>query len=393
MINGQQGWSLETRAGRPRPHAAAFLFIELFAIFWTGCASSGPPLPPSLELPAPVTDLRAVRKGDKVYLAWTVPTQTTDHERVRRLGPTQICRNPEATISTCQTAAGALPAPAEAGIIPAKKNAQAAALTARYVDAVPAGSPATGEASYAVEVLNDRRRSAGLSNRVRVSLAPTLPPVPDFSAQVTAAGVLLSWQCPATANEDTAKLDYRLRIYRRQEKVQSDSQAGEVDLRACWSAREASQDEKHSASQFLDTAFEWEKTYSYRATVVTVVFQPGQLEVQVEGDDTPSVSVLTHDVFPPAVPSGLQAVFSGVGQQPFIDLVWTPDSDADLAGYNVYRHTEGGAPVMVNSELVRAPAYRDTGVRPGAKYFYAVASVDVRGNESARSEEATETVP
>ena len=55
----------------------------------------------------------------------------------------------------------------------------------------------------------------------------------------------------------------------------------------------------------------------------------------IEGDDTPEVKVFANDVFPPAVPSGLQAVFSGPGQKPFIDLVWAPVSDADLAGYNV----------------------------------------------------------
>ena len=376
-----------------KPGTVAFLFIELSSLLWSGCASSAPPLPPSLDLPAPVSDLRAVRKGDKIYLAWTVPTQTTDHEKVRRLGPTQICRNPEAAISACQTVAGALPAPAEMVVTPATKKAQAAVVTASYVDTVPAGASATSEAIYAVEVLNDRHRSAGLSNRVKVSLAPTLPPVPDFNARVTAAGVLLSWQCPPPASGDIASLDYRLRIYRRQEKAKGDSQAGEVDLRNCWRTAEASEEEKHPSTQFLDTAFEWEKTYSYRATVVTVVSQPGEAETQVEGDDTPAATVFAHDVFPPSVPAGLQAVFSGVGQQPFIDLVWTPDTDADLAGYNVYRHTEGREPVKINAEVVRTPAYRDTGVLTGTKYFYAVASVDVRGNESERSEEAAEGVP
>ena len=42
------------------------------------------------------------------------------------------------------------------------------------------------------------------------------------------------------------------------------------------------------------------------------------------------------------MPTGLQAVFSGVGQAPFIDLVWSPDTEADLAGYNIFRHEENG---------------------------------------------------
>jgi fibronectin type 3 domain-containing protein len=93
------------------------------------------------------------------------------------------------------------------------------------------------------------------------------------------------------------------------------------------------------------------------------------------------------------VPSGLQAVFSGPGQQPFIDLLWAPDTDADLAGYNVYRHAEGAAAVKINIDLVKTPSYRDQDVVSGKTYFYSVSALDVRGNESARSEEASEHVP
>jgi fibronectin type 3 domain-containing protein len=89
----------------------------------------------------------------------------------------------------------------------------------------------------------------------------------------------------------------------------------------------------------------------------------------------------------------LQAVFSGVGQQPFIDLTWAPNTDADLAGYNVYRREEGGQPVKINTELVKTPAFRDTNVQSDQTYFYSVSAVDLRGNESRRSEETSESVP
>jgi fibronectin type 3 domain-containing protein len=36
------------------------------------------------------------------------------------------------------------------------------------------------------------------------------------------------------------------------------------------------------------------------------------------------------------------------------------------------------------------PAYRDSDVKPGVRYSYSVSAVDARGNESARSEEASE---
>jgi fibronectin type 3 domain-containing protein len=142
----------------------------------------------------------------------------------------------------------------------------------------------------------------------------------------------------------------------------------------------------------LDTSFEWEKTYDYRLSVVTLVEQASGVE-QVEGDDTPPVRVVTHDIFPPSTPAGLQAVFSGPGQTPFIDLVWASNGEADLAGYNVYRGESGSEAVKINTELVKTPAFRDSNVISGHQYFYSVSAVDVRSNESPRSEEASETVP
>src|ERR1700730_6217599 len=68
------------------------LLLELAALaMLAGCASVGPPLPPSLELPKPPSDLGAQRKGDRVLLTWTVPSVTTDRQRVRRPGPTWSC--------------------------------------------------------------------------------------------------------------------------------------------------------------------------------------------------------------------------------------------------------------------------------------------------------------
>jgi len=115
--------------------------------------------------------------------------------------------------------------------------------------------------------------------------------------------------------------------------------------------------------------------------------------VQVEGDDTAPVRVVAHDVFPPSIPAGLQAVYSGEGQKPFIDLIWAPVANADLAGYNVYRSETNGRAIKLNAELVKSASYRDSAAAPGTTYIYSVSAVDVRGNESRRSEEASESVP
>ena len=65
---------------------------------------------------------------------------------------------------------------------------------------------------------------------------------------------------------------------------------------------------------------------------------------------------------------------------------------SDLTGYNIYRHEANQPAVKINTEPVKTPAYHDTNVAPGKQYFYAVTAVDTPGNESARSEEASEQV-
>jgi hypothetical protein len=373
------------RAPSKKGAISKLLSSVLLTALLTSCGVSGAPMPPSLELPKPVSDLRALRKGDKVYLAWTVPTQTTDRQTVRHLGPTRICRSLEIAMSDCAPI-GEVPASqlARPGAPLTKPGSAAGKVQASYTDALPQQlrqENLGAQITYAVSVLNENGRSAGLSNQVRVPLIAAVPPPSGFHAEIAEDGVRLSWMCPPGFSPQFEGVQYRVRIYRRAQDSQTQNKVAEADLMNC------------HRPQVLDQTFEWEKTYDYRASVVTVIPKPGHPDIEVEGDDTALVSVFAHDVFPPGVPSGLQAVFSGVGQALFVDLVWAPDTDVDLAGYNVYRHQEGGQPVKINSELVKTPAFRDTGVASGNKYLYSVSAVDLRGNESARSEEASEAVP
>lgn len=342
-----------------------------------GCATIGPPEPPSLDLAQPPSDLRASRKGDRVSLTWTIPTMTTDRQTIRGLGPTLICRG-TGVLHSCEAPVGQINT-----ALPRDGGASARKPQASYTDTLSGpmeSDDPSAMATYSVQVLNGERRAAGLSNQVRVALVYTLPPPRDFQARVAKEGVVLSWTGDSVLVVP-ANLQYLYRIYRRTEGSEERALAGETP----------------GGSQIgftlTDTSIEWQKTYYYRAEAVTVIQRANNSRLEVEGDDTPVLKVFADDVFPPTVPSELQAVFSGPGQKPFIDLVWAPVTDADLAGYDVYRREEGTTPVKLNSELVKDPAYRDETVSSAKKYFYSVSAVDVRGNESVRSEEASEAVP
>jgi hypothetical protein len=381
------------KASPPKLIALATLCLIL-----AGCAQTGPPLPPSLELPKPPTDLRATRKGNTVALTWSEPTLTTDRQSVRYVGPTLICRSRESEMTTCGNSLAMVPPPTTTAPKHEKKSQQKPTQVApeKYNDTLPPSiqseNPAA-EITYAVEVLNRNARGAGVSNRIHVSAVTTLPAPNDLTAKLNDDGVDLIW---TSAAEPPPKpgVEYRYRIYRRNESASS-----ETSVSKAGNKKEKNKDViaaevpvgPAGPAHFLDT-IEWENTYEYRITAVTIITKPDSL-VQVEGDDSASLQVVAHDIFPPSIPSGLQAVYSGEGQKPFIDLIWAPVTSSDLAGYNVYRGEGNAALVKLNSELIKYPSYRDTAVSPGKTYTYSVSAVDVRNNESQESGVATEAAP
>lgn len=345
------------------------LLIGALATLLSACAVPGPPQPPSLQVPKPVDDLAAARKGDRVTLTWTAPVETTDRDSLRAPGATHICRG-DSGMEQCnpvgEEQTGPSPQPMR-----------------QFVDTLPRDlqqqNPA-GFVAYALESRNPRGQSGGLSNRVLVPLAPTLSPPTDLKASVGSDGITLTWSGELHQHE-TPEMRHRYRLYRREAASDKEVVIGELQM------------QQSPTAQLLDRSFEWEKAYRYKMAVVTMVPRAGQDAIEVEGDDSPAIEVLAHDAFPPAVPQGVQAVFAGAAQK-FIDLTWTPATESDLAGYNVYRRDPGeyGPARMLNAEPVKAPAFRDAEIESGKRYLYSVSAVDLRGNESARSEETAESV-
>ena len=172
-----------------------------------GCGLPGAPLPPSLELPKPVTDLRADRQGSKVTLTWTPPRETTDRAAIRRMGATRICRAIVPVNAMGNAPKGCETFVAAVNVAPASR-ADAHPPTTSFTDQLPQDLQSQHrleEAVYTVEVLNDHGRTAGDSNPASVPLAPTLPPPTDLRAELTRDYVLLTWTAaPATAEPTAA---------------------------------------------------------------------------------------------------------------------------------------------------------------------------------------------
>jgi len=344
-----------------------------------GCANPGTPLPPSLDLAKPPDDLAAARKGNIVTLVWTPPSVTTDRSTFRHPGVTRICRAVnEFPMNSCREVVRELQ-PAEMPTASGSRRPQQVV----FEDVLPqATGGALSLATYAVEVMNQRGRSAGLSNQVLVPLAPVLPPPNGLKFELTAEGVTLAFRgVDANAVSNVPQgVTFRYVLWRRP--------ADKGEFAALQDIRSAG-----PAAVVVDSNIEWEQTYEYKVTSMTTVATGARTAEQFEGDDSEVIRVFAHDVFPPAQPSGLQAVFSGAGQRPFIDLAWAPNFEPDLAGYDVFRRAPGEAEQKLSSGLLKSPSFRDDQATPGITYTYSVQAVDLRGNRSARSAETSESIP
>lgn len=91
----------------------------------------------------------------------------------------------------------------------------------------------------------------------------------------------------------------------------------------------------------------------------------------------------------PGAPADLAVEDPGTGGT--LRLMWSPGAEPDLAGYDLYR-ARGEEPfTKLNSQLIPGHRYEDANLVNGQIYVYRLRAVDLVGNHSAWSTEATGT--
>ena len=128
-----------------------------------------------------------------------------------------------------------------------------------------------------------------------------------------------------------------------------------------------------------------------RCFVVRTVEKAGPVEI--ESEPSPAVCLTPRDDFPPASPRNLTAVAG----EAVVNLIWEPNEEADLAGYVVLRGQAGTSGLQLRAltpSPIRETTYRDTDVRSGQVYVYAVVAIDsaTPQNVSAESNRIEVTV-
>lgn len=356
-------------------------------VWLAGCGMAAAPQPPSLHLPRLVRDLKAVRSGNAVELSWTGPKQTTDKLKLTGAVKFRICR--KQGNSGCQTVATTTGLPGK---------------LATYTEQL-AGALATGPlrpATYLVEALNKKERSAGASNAAIVLLGAAPAPVEGLTARMAERGVVLRWQpLPASTAGTRVQLHRTLLLPPGGAKKNSSAPATAEPAEQTLAVPADAAGEEPGVA--LDTDVQFDRTYRYTANRL-VTQQVDKEKLDAASASSSAVTITTRDTFPPAAPTGLAAVPVSAamnGGTPEVDLSWSPNTEPDLAQYHVYRRESGMqanpareriAPEK-DAEPVVAPAFRDMHVQPGQPYVYTVTAVDASGNESAPSAEVRVTVP
>jgi hypothetical protein len=352
-----------------RQGAAAVLFAA--AIGMAGCGTPGAPLPPSLNLPEHVTDLSAVRTGNQVTLTWTMPKRTTDRVLLKGDIPAEVCW--EEGSSRCVSAGGRSFTPGGS-----------ASFTGVLPDPLTTG--AARPVSYFVELKNRNGKSAGLSNAAVVLAGQAPAPVTGLTAEVRKQGIVLRWNAadPQAAIRLKRTLLNPPPAKPNQGPLAPAAEPVSLDLRV-----------EPDGGMAIDKEIRFGRSYQYQAQRIVRITSEAKL-VEFDGELSAPLQVVAEDVFPPTIPTGLAAVATSAngGAPASIDLSWVPDAEPDVAGYRVYRREGQSAWQRISGDLpVVGPAFHDTDVQPGHAYNYAVTAVDTRGNESARSAEASDTVP
>jgi hypothetical protein len=359
-----------------------FLAIAVASIL-SGCGAPGDPVPPSPPVPTAIADLSAHQMGDGVALDFSLPSKTVRGEHLQQAPEIEILRGelkPDGSpnlksFHVVETVPGELAA---------KYQSEGRTRIVTPVAPTENRSVSGFDAVFAVRTQASRKRASAISNAVKIHIYPVAAPIGQVQSELSEFQIDLTWQAPTqtTAGDPITVTEYHVYRGELDPKSYDPKITGPDTLHERFAvplAQVGRSDDPH----YADKQFDFGKIYVY---IVRSVTAAGGNEL--ESSDSDPLILKPADTFAPSTP---QDVVAAAVENPEttppsqeIDLSWSINAEQDLAGYRVYRsEREGEKGSLVTQDLLLSPAYRDTSVTSGHRYWYSVTAVDLSGNESA----------
>ncbi len=318
------------------------------AVVLASCGYVGPIVPPSPEIPNPVTDLTVVERGDQLEIHFSVPPRTTDSRAIKRFSKIDVAIGPDLRpwdFERWSQAARHIELP------PPPPNDVLAPLYHAMQTSQPVSSWQGQTIAVAVRTAVKRTdHYSQWSNRVVLTVIPPLQP-PEVHVEAIPEGYRLTW------NAERSGMQFN--VFRQGPSDKQPVLLGSVER-----------------PEYVDSTAKWDTPYTY--SVVALLGAAESLP-------SPPVPVMHADTFPPAVPTGVTALATPDS----IDVSWQRVTSPNLQGYYVYRSVNGG-PFTRQGGLLAVPSYSDRNVEHGKIYRYAISSLSQKGFESAKSAPSAE---
>ena len=411
---------------------AVLLLLAVCASTLAACGKKGPPQPPLARVPTPPGNPQAVRLGDEVYVSFEVPSANVSGQTPADVAAIDVYaftgmaapEGPDPTRQAVQIGTYAVqpvlpppppppegvaappPPPLPPGFVQGTTAAVRETLTpealvptpvAAQPSADPIADPAENDASrtvsgpviapsvlapmkrfYFLVARGPRGRVSTPSQAVSVPLQDASAPPTDLRLAYTEASMTLGWTPPADARVAPTAPDPSLLAVKPLLPPPSPTM---------YQVFEATPEAAPGRDEYTLTV---PAGLSPKPLAGTEVTAPGAIRFGVRrcfvvravdtiagvatmGRASEPGCVTPVDTFPPAPPQRLAAI-AGVD---VINLIWEPNSEADLAGYLVLRGTAPGDTLQALTPTpIRETTYRDQSVRAGERYVYAVVAVD-----------------
>ena len=367
------------RSGQITPAFLGYLALSA-ALTLVGCASPGPPQPPSLKLPQPVRDLTAQRIGNTVELRFTPPANSTDKLPLRGALSGQLCR--QLPHQPCLPASPRISVPLTNSI----DSNNLVTWTDTLPPALIQGSPQL--LAYRVEFFSPANRSAGPSNQAFTASGPAPAAVENLHAEGSRLGIILQWTPSPNPGQVVLRRDDLAPA--KPKSPEPTTSKTEAEPSTVWLQ---TNDSNGSKAHTLDTAALPDTPYRYIAQRRTTL-QLANHSIELRSALSTPIEYTLLKVYPPPKPIGLTAAGYATGTPSTfaVDLIWQPITEAGLitplAGYNLYRETltTAGEPsasrTQLNSSPIPQPSFHDATANAASTYRYSVTAIDAKGNQS-----------